>query len=189
MTSLTNFGDLAVLLPLASAIVLWLWLAGDRAALLWWLLALTLCVGLIGILKIYMAACPFGSLHSPSGHAGFATLVYGTIAACLAARLTGRWRVLALAAGGALIAGIALSRLVLGEHTPIEVAVGLLIGGVSLALLLHGAPTLRSTRLPIRPLLLAVVVIVVLLHGRELHAEAMLHAMGLYLAKSGNVCA
>jgi hypothetical protein len=52
MTSLTNFGDLAVLLPLAAAILIWLFAAGERRVALWWLLALALCLGVTGLLKV-----------------------------------------------------------------------------------------------------------------------------------------
>jgi hypothetical protein len=52
MTSLTDFGDLAVLLPLAAAILLWLFAVGERRVALWWLVALTLCIGVIAMLKV-----------------------------------------------------------------------------------------------------------------------------------------
>jgi hypothetical protein len=52
MTSLTDFGDLAVLLPLAAAILLWLFAVGERRVALWWLVALTLCLGVIAMLKV-----------------------------------------------------------------------------------------------------------------------------------------
>lgn len=188
MTSLTDFGDLALLLPLAAAILLWLFVAGERRVALWWLVALTLCLGVIGVLKVYFAACPAGAMRSPSGHAGFAALVYGMIAACLATRAKGYRRLVALVGGGVVIAAIALSRLVLGAHTPIEIALGLLIGGASLTTLLWGSSAFGSARLPLRPLLLCAVVIIVLLHGQQLHAEAVLHAMGRYLARAGGVC-
>jgi hypothetical protein len=41
-----------VLLPLAAAILIWLFAAGERRVALWWLVALTLCLGVIGMLKI-----------------------------------------------------------------------------------------------------------------------------------------
>ncbi|HUC64968.1 MAG TPA: phosphatase PAP2 family protein [Stellaceae bacterium] len=188
MSSLTDFGDLAVLLPLAAAILLWLFVAGERRVALWWLVALTLCLGVIGMLKIYFAACPAGAMRSPSGHAGFSVLVYGMIAACLATRAKGHWRLIVLVGGGVVIAAIALSRLVLGVHTPIEIALGLLIGGASLTALLWGSAAFGAARPPLRPLLIAAVLIIVLLHGQELHAEAVLHAMGRYLARAGGVC-
>ena len=188
MTSLTDFGDLAVLLPLAAAILLWLFAVGERRVALWWLVALTLCIGVIAMLKIYFAACPAGAMRSPSGHAGFAALVYGMIAACLATRAPGHWHLVVLVGGGVVIAAIALSRLVLGAHTPIEIALGLLIGGASLTTLLWGSSAFGSARLPLQPLLLATVLIIVLLHGQELHAEAVLHAVGRYLARAGGVC-
>lgn len=188
MLFLTEFGDLAVLLPLAATILLWLLLSGARQPALWWLAALVLCIGGIGLLKIYLAACvTSGDLRSPSGHSGFSALVYGTLAASLALRGAPRWRLLVVCGGFLMVAGIAISRLVLGAHTPIEDLVGLLIGGASLALFVASSGR-RLETLNLRPLLLAAVLIITLLHGRQLHAEEMLHAMGLYLAKSGVVC-
>jgi membrane-associated phospholipid phosphatase len=189
MLFLTDFGDLAVLLPLATTILLWLLLSGARGAAAWWLAALIVCIGGIGLLKIYLAACvPSGDLRSPSGHSGFSMLVYGALAASLAIRAEARWRrLLAVGAGLLIVAGIAISRLVLGAHTPIEDVIGLLIGGASLGLFVAGSG-LRLQTLNLRPLLLAAALIVILLHGRELHAEEMLHAMGIYLAKTGVVC-
>jgi membrane-associated phospholipid phosphatase len=189
MLFLTEFGDLAVLLPLAATILLWLLLSGARQAALWWLAALVLCIGGIGLLKIYLAACTTsGDLRSPSGHAGFSALVYGALAASFAIRAEARWRrLLTVGAGLLVIAAIAVSRLVLGAHTPIEDVIGLLIGGASLALFIAGSG-LRLGCLNLRPLVLAAALIVTLLHGEQLHAEAVLHAMGVYLAKTGVVC-
>jgi membrane-associated phospholipid phosphatase len=188
MNFVTDFGDLAVLLPLATTILLWLLLSGAREAALWWLAGLALCIGGIGLLKVYLAACATsGALRSPSGHSGFSLLVYGGFAACLGARVARRWRLLAMGAAAIVVAGIAVSRLVLGAHTPIEDGVGLLIGGASLVLFVAGSGLRLEGPRP-RPLLTAAILIIVLLHGHELHAEAVLHAVGVYLAKTSPVC-
>lgn len=188
MTFLTDFGDLAILLPLAAAILLWLLAARLRQAALWWLLALALCGGGIALLKVYFVACASGgALQSPSGHSGLATLVYGAITALLAARATFWLRAAAFGSSLLFVCGIAVSRLELGAHTPPDVAAGLVIGLAALVLFLRGSAGRLASATSTRPLLVAAVAILVLLHGRELHAEAMLHAVGIYL-KSGALC-
>ena len=189
MTFLTDFGDLAVLLPLGGAILLWLLMVRSRHAAAWWLLALVLCIGAIGLLKMYFFACPtFIPVRSPSGHTGLAVLIYGAIAGFVALNASGWVRAAALGAGVTLITGIALSRLALGAHNTVEVLIGCAIGAAALGLFARGgAANFRQPSMPTRRLLLAVVVIVAVMHGHELRAEAMLQAVGLYL-KGNPLC-
>ena len=65
----------------------------------------------------------------PSGHATGSTAVYGAVA------LAGRWRSRRLRYGGAalLVAGIALSRIVIGVHYVGDVLAGVAVGGGYLA--------------------------------------------------------
>ena len=57
LIALTDFGDLAVLIPLSAAILIWLLRNSSRAAPRW-ILALGLCIGLTELLKIAFHACP-----------------------------------------------------------------------------------------------------------------------------------
>ncbi len=126
LTVLTDPGDLAVLLPLAGLMLLWLVTLRPRSAAGYWATAVMLCVGLTGLSKIYFFACPPDrDLVSPSGHTSFSMLVYGSIALIVAAE-GGFWlRSATLGAGTALIAGIAGSRLILGAHSLAEIALGM----------------------------------------------------------------
>src|SRR6266581_2995082 len=129
MIILTDLGDLAVLLPLAGLVLLWLLTLKPRSAAAWWLTAIVLCVGLTGLSKVYFFACPPGrDLVSPSGHTSFGMLVYGAIAMIVAAEGSNWLRGATLGAGTALIAGIAGSRLILGAHSLAEIALGMAIG-------------------------------------------------------------
>jgi membrane-associated phospholipid phosphatase len=152
MLYLTNLGDAAVVLPVAALILLWLLdLAGQRIAVLW-CCSLLVAGGGTALLKIYIDACsvPVAGLDSPSGHTGMSTFVYGGLALMIGTE-TASWRRLAVgAAGAALVATIALSRVLLGAHDVIEVVVGLLIGGTALALFAHfyvGVPMERAQRI------------------------------------------
>jgi membrane-associated phospholipid phosphatase len=189
MILLTDFGDLAVLLPLATVMLLWLLAQRQRRGLLGWAGAVAFCCGVTAVLKIYFSVCAVDpALQSPSGHTSFSMLVYGGIALVVAAESTGWQRLMALAGGIGLVAGIAVSRIVLGAHTPLEVILGMVIGAIAVAVFAWGYLSHRPAGLALRPLLVTLVVLAVLLHGQELHAEEMLHAIGRYLHLGGMVC-
>jgi membrane-associated phospholipid phosphatase len=182
MTVLTELGDLAVLLPLAGLMLLWLLTLQPRSGAAWWATAVMLCLGLTVLSKIYFFACsPYQDLVSPSGHTSFSMLVYGSIALIVAAAGSGWLRGATLGAGTALIAGIADSRLILGAHSLPEIAVGMAIGFAALAVFAWGYLRRRPARVPLRPLVLAAGLLVAFLHGHELRAEEMLHAISTYL--------
>jgi membrane-associated phospholipid phosphatase len=182
MNFLTNFGDLAVLLPLSAVMLIWLIGLRPRSSAIWWVVALGLCVGLTALLKIYLYACqPSAELQSPSGHTSLGTLVYGAIAFVVAAEVTGWQRVLALGGGLLVICGIAVSRILLGAHTPLDVVLGALIGSVALAVFARAYLGHKPAAPSLRPLMLALVLLTAVLHGEALHAEEMLHAIGRYL--------
>lgn len=134
---LTRLGDLWVVAVLGLLVALAV--RGSAVAGRIWLLLLTTGVGitlLTAALKL-LTSRPrpvdglvetFSSSY-PSGHATRAAAMYG-----LAAWAFHRWgrpglqRWLGVAAGSALVAGVALSRLWLGVHRPSEVAMGVTLG-------------------------------------------------------------
>lgn len=189
MILLTDFGDLAVLLPLAGVMLLWLLVQRQRKGLLAWAVAVGLCTGVTAVLKIYFSVCALSpALQSPSGHTSFSMLVYGGIALVIAAERTGWQRFVVLGGSIGLIGGIAGSRIILGAHSPLEVVLGIVIGSIAVAVFAWGYLSHKPTGRSIRPLMLALVLVIVLLHGHELHAEEMLHAIGRYLHVGGMGC-
>jgi membrane-associated phospholipid phosphatase len=179
LVALTDLGDLAVLLPLAAAMLAWLLLYSARAAPRW-VLALGSCIGLTALLKIAFYACPpADDMHSPSGHAGLSILVYGAITLVAAIAWPGARRVLVIGGCTALILAIGISRLLLGAHSVTEVSLGLLIGAVSLAA--FSQKYLQLPNMKVWPLLVAAAVLVTVLHGNELHAEQFLHRITGYV--------
>jgi membrane-associated phospholipid phosphatase len=186
LVSLTNFGHIAVLMPVAAAILIWLCLYFSRAAPRW-LIALGLCIGLTALLKIFFYAWPLASdIHNPSGHTSLSTLTYGTLTLAAAGSISGARRLLVIAGGAALILAIAASRLLLGIHTAPEVGLGLFIGVLSLALFTQ--KYLQGPNVRVWPLLVVAGVLVStlrvlfsILHGRELHAEQLLHRLSGHL--------
>lgn len=185
----TNFGDLAVLLPLAAVVALWLGAIRQPILLVWWLGAVAFCAGTTAVLKIYFFVCPpLTDLHSPSGHTSFSTLVYGTITLALATELSG-WRRAAIASGGAVfVIGIGVSRVLVNAHSIPEVLLGWLIGSATLSAFAH-----RFLRHPrsghrLNLLIAGSVLLMILLNGQDLSAEDMLHAIGISLRHAGMAC-
>lgn len=176
---MTDFGDAAILLPLAVLILIWLRLGGSRLA--WaWTVTVGFCVALTAILKVFFNACPPAvDMHSPSGHTALSILVYGTLALVTAMEWGGWWRVLAIVTGSSLILMIAASRLLLGVHSVAEVGLGIVIGSAFLALFASNLP--RHHRVGVWPLLIAAGLLVTILHGEKLHAEEFLHRINGYL--------
>ena len=131
---LTRLGD-AGLLVLASAglTALLIWRGERRAAALWCLLAgggLAVTI----LLKIVLHQCGRGfsplDLMSPSGHTSFAMIFYGSAAMLIAAGRPSWQRLAIFSVVFGLILAVGGSRVLLGAHSPAEVVVGLLVGGV-----------------------------------------------------------
>jgi membrane-associated phospholipid phosphatase len=176
LVALTEFGDAAVLLPLAAMIFLWLLLSGTTRAAVSWIFSVLVCVAATAASKIFFWGCPpMSDLHSPSGHTGLSVLVYGTTALITAVE-GGAWRPrIAVVGGVARILAIAVSRLLLDNHTVPEVIVGWVIGGVSVAFFGHRYWRLRPKNVQLTPLLLGMTMLALALHGTELRAEQLLH--------------
>ena len=187
--TLTDFGDLAVLLPLAAVVTLWLLAVRQPRAMLGWLVALALCTGGTAVLKIYFFICPpLTDLHSPSGHTSLSTLVYGALTLAVAAAFVGWRRWVIAGAGAAFIAAIGLSRVLIQAHSIPEVVLGSLLGLAALALFAHQYWRHHPARPWLRPLVVTCAILMVLLNGQELRAEDHLHAIGIYLNNAGMVC-
>jgi membrane-associated phospholipid phosphatase len=187
--TLTDFGDLAVLLPLAAVVTLWLLAVRQPLAVFGWLVAVGLCMGGTAVLKIYFFICPpLTDLHSPSGHTSLSTLVYGALTLAVAAAFTGwrRWTV--AGAGTVFIAGIGISRVLVQAHSIPEVVLGSILGLVALAVFAPQYWPHRPTKPWLRPLVVTCALLMVLLNGQELRAEDLLQAIGIYLNNAGMVC-
>ena len=182
LKALTKFGDIAVLVPLAAVMLLWLLLMNSRGGAACWTIAVALCAGLTAILKIYFYGCPpTPDLHSPSGHTSFSTLVYGSVALVTATESAGLRRIITISAGAGFILAIGVSRLLLYVHSAPEVGLGLVIGISSLMIFGQGYLRCRAARVWLSPLFVSGGAVLLALHGRELDAEHFLHAMAEFL--------
>lgn len=187
--AITDFGDLAVLLPLVAVVTVWLIAIRQPRAAIWWLVAVALCMGSTAVLKIYFYVCPpLTDLRNPSGHTSLGTLVYGALTLAVATIVTGWKRVVVMASGAGFIAAIGISRVLIHFHSMLEVVLGSVVGICALALFARQF-WLHHPREPrLRAMLVASIVLMVMLHGQELHAEDMLHAISHYLNRAGMSC-
>jgi membrane-associated phospholipid phosphatase len=180
-TFVTDFGDSAVTTPLALLIAALLWVVGARRIALGWVLAIGGCAITIGALKLLFGACgialSFAHIISPSGHTAMSTAVYGSLALLIGARLPPRSRPFLYTAAAVAIVGIALSRVVLHEHSRAEIAVGFVVGGAAVA---GFRAALRRHVVPVSPLgwlLLCGGVLVAVMHGTRWMIEPAVHRL------------
>lgn len=185
---ITDFGDSAVTLPLAVAIFAYLiWGRWYRAALRWGL-AVGGCGLAMALLKLGLLACGapplLATLRSPSGHAAMAAVVYGGLAGLVASRCRREWLALPYAAAQLLIMAIALSRIALLAHSPLEVMVGLGVGTVFATLFTLGLGEAPPTLPPFRWLLGVAAAVLLISHGLRLQIEEPLRALapGFWMA-------
>jgi membrane-associated phospholipid phosphatase len=162
----TDFADQAVLLPLAFVVAGCLGISGWWRGAGAWLLGVGATLIVMLILKVGFIACSGDPLlRSPSGHTAAAAVVCGSLVVVLGGNRRFALPVALLAA--LLIGG---SRLELGVHSWLEVVVGAAagLGGAALTARYAGPmPRFQRNRI-----VLAAVLVVVLLHGMHLPAEA-----------------
>lgn len=174
---ITDFGDQAVILPLAAAIALIFLVSGWRRGAVAWTVAIGATLGLMLLLKLAFLACghliPGTGIVSPSGHTAAAAVVYGGLAGVAMRSVTNNkyWLIactLAVAILCAVVFGV--SRLKLGVHSPAEVLAGGMIGvgGAVSSTALAGAP---SPKLRLWHVLAVGLSILILMHGAHLPAE------------------
>ena len=174
---LTNFGDTAVVVPLATLLVLLIWKLESRQAAWFLARASALCLVMMAALKFVLLSCGHATglpASSPSGHAALTLFFYGALATIAYVRL-GRWlKIVTVVLASLLIAAVAVSRVTLDAHTPLEVVTGLFVGLLSLLWFVKSYAELPHA--PLRLPLVTVVLVPVLLLtlGKQLPAERAL---------------
>jgi hypothetical protein len=171
---ITDFADQAVMLPLAVLIGVAMVAAGWRRGALAWACVITGMLAVMLILKLWVGRCgPLlvgEDLQSPSGHTAAAASIYGGALTLLLRRTVRRVPVGFVCAGVfALLVGV--TRVILGAHSVIEVAIGACVG-VLAAVILEQAAGPVPRHIQVLPVGIAVVAVVVLFHGFHLPAEA-----------------
>ncbi|MFT3735291.1 MAG: phosphatase PAP2 family protein [Rhodocyclaceae bacterium] len=171
---ITDFGDSGVTMPLALLLIALLWFAESRRAA--WLLARALfaCVALLMALKIVFLSCGHVfrlGVESPSGHACLTTFVYGAIATVVWAQPRPVLRRIAVLLAVVIIVSVAITRVLLGAHTPQEVVLGCLAGALALAVFVQAYRKLAHPVIRIRQLAVLLGAAFVVSYGTVLPAE------------------
>jgi membrane-associated phospholipid phosphatase len=184
----TNFGDQALVLPLAAAIALVFALSGWRRGALAWTSAIGGTLAVILLLKLYFFACHVSreaGFGNPSGHTAAAAAVYGGLAATImrSVRDDRRWALVCAATVGVFLAAvIGMTRLILDMHSMAEVVAGgaIGVGGAVSFVLLAGAPA-RVVR--IERVIAAGLLVTVMLYGYRLSAEPAIKSIAASLSQ------
>jgi len=182
----TDAGDSGVLLPVALVGVVTLWFFHSRR-LAWLLLRSVLVAGLlITVLKIVFLSCGAhwaAGLSSPSGHACLSAVVYGTLANLVASGRAAfvRWAIYLVT--GAFVAAICVSRVTLGVHTWLEVAVGLSVGLIAQLWFARSYARMSPLRIDMKTFGAALLVTVLVAFGIRLPAETLIRHMAKRLGE------
>ncbi len=176
MQFLTDFADLAVMLPLAVAVAIALLAAGWPRGAAAWILVVPATLLIVLLTKMVFAACgvwlPFHGLHSPSGHTASAAVVYGGLLSLLLPELRGgaRRAVAVLLVAGVFAVLFGGTRLALQVHSRSDVMAGAALGiAGALVMAWLAGPRPQGMRVVIP--LAAAVAVVLLFHGRHIRAE------------------
>jgi membrane-associated phospholipid phosphatase len=192
MHIITKFGDLAVLLPLATLLAVCLWRWESKEAARGFTLALLVCLSTVLISKLVFLSCGNvfrAYLSSPSGHTATSTFVFGSIGLVMsthAPRLIGS---LALLTSAVLIAAIAVSRVSVGAHSVAEVMVALSIGAAALFTFATKYEKLHHPRINLWLLGAGLAILAGLWYGMELHAEYVIRHWANIIQSGTGICA
>jgi membrane-associated phospholipid phosphatase len=192
LNTVTDVADTAVMVPVALAISLQMYVTGFRRIALIVLLSLFLAAGAIGTLKVVIGGCDVIRTHvgmrSPSGHAALSAAVLLPTSALIASHFESWKRYLPLLAAALTIALITASRVLLGHHSGVEAVVGLIVG-VSI-----GAPIswyilrLQPKALQVLPILVLVLIVTLSLIGTRAPSESFVHVLAGFVHRNVPFC-
>lgn len=187
MGFVTDFADLAVVVPFVLGVAAVFLAASWWRGALWWMGACAGTLAVVGVFKLACLGCvaPGARGFSPSGHTAAACCAYGGALSLLLRRWWAQGRVW-LVAGLPFAVLVGASRLELGVHRPLEVVAGGLVGMAGLLVLLRGAGAPPALN-PVSRGLLCGLPLVLLLHGTRAPAETALRAFAGWMP--ARVCA
>jgi len=135
--------------PIAVLLLGFLIAAGQFRLAIGWTLVIIGCAGAVATLKLSLAVCGYplaeSDLRSPSGHTAMSIAVYGGMTTVISGTVNRSAHAVLIAAITTLTIGVALSRTIIGYHTPVEVVVGIVIGlaallAIIIAVVVHYRP-------------------------------------------------
>ncbi len=188
----TSFGDAALLLPAAVALLFYLVRARAWQTAAAWIAALALCAVLTAAAKMMFHACgaqlPALDIRSPSGHTSLSATFYGCGALMLSADQSWRRRLGALLAAAVVATVIAASRVALRAHSIEEVVAGFAIGLICVAFFAGGYLSRAHGALDWRLPVALLVVFALLAHGHHLSIEGFLGRLSDRLQLAQHIC-
>jgi membrane-associated phospholipid phosphatase len=189
----TDLGDVTLLLPASALLLVYLLHLKTAQTATIWVSTVALCVFLTSILKLCFLACgprlPGLDMQSPSGHVSMSITFYGCCALMVSQRREPMVRIALLSAAFALVVAVAVSRVVLHYHTPVEAAAGFLVGGVCVAWFRVLSTAAGPLSIDWRPIVVVMVALALALHGMHTDFEGVLrHFARLFQARL-SICA
>ncbi len=148
-STLTDFGDSALLMPVAALFTLWMVFERAWRSLAWWLVLFGGGASLVGLTKVAFLGWGVGiealDFTGLSGHTMFSSTIYPALLVWMTQRRGVRMQALAWTAGVLFALAIGVSRVVLHLHSQSEVIGGFMLGtSVSLAWALTSGRDLRA---------------------------------------------
>ena len=156
--TITKFGDVALLGPVAAAIALWLTFASKRHMALFWCLSFAGAMSLVALTKIAFMGWGVGESHNFTGISGHTTAACAVIPVLLFLCLQNTRpliRIYGVALGILFGICIGISRLAVEAHSLPEVVAGCMLGClVSVSFIVFFSPSTPLSRpTPARPAL------------------------------------
>jgi membrane-associated phospholipid phosphatase len=190
--AITDLGDAAVMLPIAMAIAIWLFVSGAYRVAATWLFLYSTGAFLVVCTKIAFQGWCLGvralDFTGVSGHSMSAASVLPVAAYLVASRFSNSGALVAGLLGclGGIVVGI--SRIVLCYHSPSEVVVGCLLGG-SIGVAVIGAFRAHS-RPMVAPLafVFASAMLIFFLLGHRAPSQGLSVKVALYLSGRSTPC-
>lgn len=186
IVTLTNFGDSAVLLPLAAVFTGWMMFERAwRSVALWLALFVGAMVLVVGT-KLAFIGWGLGieslDFTGFSGHTMLSSSVYPSLLVWMAQRRGRNAQVGAWLLGSAFAIAIGISRVVLHMHSSSEVVGGYVLGG-TVSLLWAAASALDAKPHPYQfAVLMVIAVMVGSLHGQRAPTQGMITQVAMHLS-------
>ena len=166
------FDDTAVTVPIAVLLLGFLIAAGQFRLAIGWTLVIIGRAGAVAALKLSLAVCGYplaeSGLRSPSGHTAMSIAVYGGMTTVISGTVNRSAHAVLIAAITTLTIGVALSRTIIGYHTPVEVVVGIVIGLAALLAIIAVVVHYRPENLSAPWLIAACLVLIALFYSTAL---------------------
>jgi len=146
-SSITSFGDMTVTAPAGLAIAVWLLLSNEKRMALWWSGLFGAGLALVALTKIAFMGWGIGipslDFTGISGHAMRGMAVIPVLFFLFSQRFSMPVRLAAIMAGFGFGTLVAVSRVVLQQHSHSEAVIGWLLGGLVSVTFIHMSHALQ----------------------------------------------